>query len=210
MKAVAITANPEVESLTQAVGSAFLDGAAESGALTDMIDLHAEAFNPVYSMEDRLHYLGQGPVPDDVAALQSRIEDADVIAFVFPMYWFSMPAIMKGFFDRVLCRGFSYNIDGTPGALAGKTIKLIILCGASEGSHRIDGVDKAIDVQICQRTLRDYCGVQDIEKVYLDGLNMGDQDEQVREEMRKRLIRISVLGSQTAVQTASQKPEVQS
>ncbi|AKV55128.1 NAD(P)H dehydrogenase (quinone) [Bifidobacterium actinocoloniiforme DSM 22766] len=205
MKAVAITANPEPRSLTEAMGNAFLDGAAEAGADTDLIDLYAEGFNPVYSMEDRLHYLDQGPLPADVAAMQNRIADADVLAFVFPIYWFSLPALMKGFFDRVLCRRFAYHADGTPGALAGKKVRLIMLCGGEEARFRSDGVDAAIDTQLVQRTLNGYCGVDDIEKVYIDRLTSGDDDPQVREEIKHRLIRVTLMGRKLAVEGGASK-----
>ncbi|RBQ00009.1 NAD(P)H-dependent oxidoreductase [Bifidobacterium xylocopae] len=200
MKVVAITANPDPKSLTDAVGNAFLNGAAEGGASTDLIDLNTEGFNPVYTMEDRLHFLDQGPLPEDVAAMQGRIADADVLAFVFPVYWFSMPALMKGFIDRVLCRRFAYNVDGTPGVLAGRKVRLIMLCGAEEERLRADGVDEAIDIQLVRRTLGDYCGVGDVEKIYVDQLVAGDDDPQVREAIERRLVEITLMGRRLAVE----------
>ncbi|BDR52860.1 hypothetical protein KIM372_07670 [Bombiscardovia nodaiensis] len=204
MKAVAITANPDPESLTLAVGNAFLNGAAEGGALTDLIDLYAEGFDPTYTMEDRLHYSEQGPLPQDVAALQDRIADADVLTFVFPMYWFGMPAMMKGFFDRVLCRRFAYHADGTEGALAGKKVRLLILCGGREDDFRRNGVNDAVETQICQRTLTDYCAITDIEKMYIDGLGNGeDADEESAQDIRQRLVHVSLMGRQLALEGGS-------
>ena len=115
-----ITSNPEKDSMTDAVGAAFAAGAVERGASADVLDLYDEGFNPVYSAADRAHYLGHAPMPEDVVPIQRRLAQADVIALVFPIYWYTMPAMVKGLFDRVICRGFAYHPDGTPGALADK------------------------------------------------------------------------------------------
>ena len=110
-----ITSNPEKDSMTDAVGAAFAAGAVERGASADVLDLYDEGFNPVYSAADRAHYLGHAPMPEDVLLIQRRLAQADVIALVFPIYWYTMPAMVKGLFDRVICRGFAYHPDGTPG-----------------------------------------------------------------------------------------------
>lgn len=123
-----ITSNPEKDSMTDAVGAAFAAGAVERGASADVLDLYDEGFNPVYSAADRAHYLGHAPMPEDVVPIQRRLAQADVIALVFPIYWYTMPAMVKGLFDRVICRGFAYHPDGTPGALADKTVRVIGLC----------------------------------------------------------------------------------
>lgn len=126
-----ITSNPEKDSMTDAVGAAFAAGAVERGASADVLDLYDEGFNPVYSAADRAHYLGHAPMPEDVVPIQRRLAQADVIALVFPIYWYTMPAMVKGLFDRVICRGFAYHPDGTPGALADKTVRVIMLTGGS-------------------------------------------------------------------------------
>ena len=104
-----ITSNPEKDSMTDAVGAAFAAGAVERGASADVLDLYDEGFNPVYSAADRAHYLGHAPMPEDVVPIQRRLAQADVIALVFPIYWYTMPAMVKGLFDRVICRGFAYH-----------------------------------------------------------------------------------------------------
>ena len=91
-----ITSNPEKDSMTDAVGAAFAAGAVERGASADVLDLYDEGFNPVYSAADRAHYLGHAPMPEDVVPIQRRLAQADVIALVFPIYWYTMPAMVKG------------------------------------------------------------------------------------------------------------------
>ena len=132
-----ITSNPEPSSMTNATGEAFAEGAGAQGARTELIDLYGIGFDPVYTAADRAHYLGRGPMPEDVAALQARLAEADVIAIVFPVYWYTMPAMVKGLFDRVICRDFAYHADGRPGALAGKTVRVILLTGGSREWYEV-------------------------------------------------------------------------
>ncbi|WP_029678480.1 NAD(P)H-dependent oxidoreductase [Bifidobacterium sp. 7101] len=201
MKIVAVTANPEPKSLTDAAGNALLDGAAEGGARTELIDLCAEGFNPVFGMEDRTHYLGQGPMPEDVQAMQERIKDADVLALVFPVYWYSMPAIMKGFIDRVICRGFAYNADGTPGALAGRRVELVMLTGGDKEWYQSSGIGEALDNQLRRQTFLKYCQVAQVETIYVDNLDSGNDEQQAREAADRHLVALALKGRQLAAGT---------
>ena len=181
-----ITSNPEKDSMTDAVGAAFAAGAVERGASADVLDLYDEGFNPVYSAADRAHYLGHAPMPEDVVPIQRRLAQADVIALVFPIFWYTMPAMVKGLFDRVICRGFAYHPDGTPGALADKTVRVIMLTGGSRQWYESDGIGESLDNQICRQTFAKYCGVKDVELVYVDNLSMGDDSSDKRRGPTRR------------------------
>ena len=50
-----------------------------------------------------------GRIRDDVATEQSKLKEADIVIFQFPMYWFSMPAILKGWIDRIMLEGFAFT-----------------------------------------------------------------------------------------------------
>lgn len=192
---LAITANPDPDSLTQAVGKAFLEGAASGGAGTEFVDLHAIGFDPTYTMADRRQYLAQGPMPEDVEQLQGKILDADVIALVCPIYWCQMPAMMKGFTERVLCRHFGYNPDHSKSAIADKTFRFIALTGSSEQWYRDNGIHDALYKQIIYYMFHHYCGVDDAELVYVDNLQMGDDSPEARQAAARHLERIKALGS---------------
>jgi NAD(P)H dehydrogenase (quinone) len=191
-----ITGNPEPASLTAATGEAFAAGARGHGAKAEVLDLYAIGFNPSYGAADRAHYLGQAPMPADVAPVQNKLAEADVIALVFPVYWYTMPAMMKGFFDRVICRGFAYDAaTSKPLALAGKKVRVIALTGGSRQWYESDGVDAALRNQICAQTFTKYCGVSDVDLVYVDNLSMGDSDHDKRDAAAVQLERIKALGA---------------
>lgn len=186
-KVTVITSNPESNSLTNAVGKAFADGATSSGARADIIDLYKIGFNPVYGIDDRNHYLGKAPVPEDIKGLQEQLADSDVIALVFPIYWYSMPAMMKGFLDRVFCRGFAYYPGGKPGRLAGKTVRIVLLTGSSQEWTEEAGIDEALRNQIIRQALGKYCGIEDVEFMYVDNLKMGNDDPERRARAAEQL-----------------------
>jgi NAD(P)H dehydrogenase (quinone) len=198
MKVLVITSNPETGSLTNAVAESFAHGAEVGGAHSELLDLYAIGFNPVYSNQDRQHYLGKSPVPEDVAALHAKLVEADVIALVFPIYWYTMPAMMKGFFDRVVCRGFAYRKDGLPGALAGKRVRIFALSGGAEDWYKASGMDKALQFQICDRTFKHYCGVEDVAMHYVDGLTMGDDSPEARQQASAKLRQVTLIGEKLA------------
>ncbi|MCI1219309.1 MAG: NAD(P)H-dependent oxidoreductase [Bifidobacterium sp.] len=190
-----ITSNPEPASLTAAVGEALAAGARAAGAHAEVIDLHRIGFSPVYTAVDRNHYLGRAPMPGDVVPIQNRLAGADAIVLVFPVYWYTMPAMMKGFFDRVICRDFAYDAaTGNPLALAGKTVRVIMLTGGSQQWYESDGIDAALRNQICAQTFKKYCGVNDVDLVYVDNVTMGGNDCDQRAAAALQLERIKSLG----------------
>lgn len=67
----------------------------------------APAFNPVLT-EEEIHLPGKSQYVDDVQAEQVRVPRSDKVAFIFPIYSISMPAMMKGYIDRVMTINFAY------------------------------------------------------------------------------------------------------
>jgi multimeric flavodoxin WrbA len=59
--------------------------------------------------KEQEHAFAVGHGPDDILTEQRKVADADLVIFHFPVWWFSMPAILKGWFDRVFSRGFAYS-----------------------------------------------------------------------------------------------------
>ena len=84
-----------------------------------------------------------GEYPDfciDIDREQARLRAHDVIVFLFPMYWYSTPAILKEWQDLVLEYGFAYGHDGT--ALRGKTLLCAITAGGAEDAYRPAGYNQ--------------------------------------------------------------------
>ena len=74
----------------------------------EVIDLVQDNFNPVMEKED-LKVFAQGKAADErVYEYQNKIKEADILIFDFPIWWSTMPAILKGFFDKVFLKDFAY------------------------------------------------------------------------------------------------------
>ncbi|MCS6890814.1 MAG: NAD(P)H-dependent oxidoreductase [Rhodovarius sp.] len=110
MRVLVLYAHPLPESFNAATHQAVLAGLAAAGHTVDDCDLYAEGFNPVLSPEERRHYhdLTVNRLP--VARYVDRLLAAEGLVLVFPTWCFSMPAILKGWFDRVLLPGVSFTL----------------------------------------------------------------------------------------------------
>lgn len=113
MHALVVLAHPLSDSLCAHLAQAAVDALQARGATVDVLDLYAQDFQPsLTAVERRLHYATPEPGPD-IVALQRRLAAADTLVLVFPTWWFSMPAILKGWFDRVWAPKFAFE-HGTP------------------------------------------------------------------------------------------------
>lgn len=76
-----------------------------------VIDLNKDNFNPVFT-ESELALYSRGSFSDPlVEKYQYMLNESSEVIFIFPIWWMNMPAILKGFFDKVLLYGFAYNYE---------------------------------------------------------------------------------------------------
>ncbi|MEV4126793.1 NAD(P)H-dependent oxidoreductase [Nocardia sp. NPDC049707] len=100
---------PHRRSFSAAAAAAAIRGATAAGHEVDVIDLAADGFNPAMTADD-LRAWRRGVVVDPVVAdYQRRLLEADHLVFVFPVWWEAMPAATKGFLDRVLTKGLTFE-----------------------------------------------------------------------------------------------------
>lgn len=113
MRALVVLAHPLSDSLCAHLAREAIDALRARGVDVDVLDLYAETFQPALTeAERRLHYATPEPGPD-IVALQQRLARAEMLILVFPTWWFSMPAMLKGWFDRVWAPKFAFE-HGTP------------------------------------------------------------------------------------------------
>jgi NAD(P)H dehydrogenase (quinone) len=156
MTALIVAAHPDQDSLTLALARR-LAGELQSAELAD---LAAEGFDPRFSAADRHSYRVAGEYPADVASEQRRLDAAEHLVLVFPVYWWSMPALLKGWIDRVFVNGWAFEIDPADGMrrkLGGLTVHLVPIAGDSAGVYDRHGYEQSLRTQI-EHGVVDYCG----------------------------------------------------
>lgn len=129
-----LSAHPEARSLNGALRRAGVDHLRQAGHAVVESDLYAMDWDPVLRRRDggaeapadgeppRFHVSrdtrrahSAGEQPRDVMEEQAKLQTADALVVQFPLWWYGMPAILKGWFDRVLVSGFAFGTDPATG-----------------------------------------------------------------------------------------------
>lgn len=164
MHALIVISHPKPTSFTHALAAEVAAGVADAGAshTVEIADLAAEGFDPVFNAQDHDYLDGKAELPADVVAEIERLERADAVVLVYPVYWWSFPALLKGWIDRVFTYGWAYG-DGGADEPAGRLERFRFhLIGAGASSIRTyarRGYWGAMRTQIDQGVFG-YCGAQ--------------------------------------------------
>jgi NAD(P)H dehydrogenase (quinone) len=164
MKIFIVHAHPEPQSFCSAMKDTAVETFQKLGHEVQVSDLHQMKWNPVasgddfefrsqpdylvYALEQRASYKS-GQLSPDILAEIEKLKWCDLLIFNFPMYWFSVPAIMKGWIDRVFVSGFCYGGKRfyDQGGLKGKKGLLAFTLGGREhmfGEDKIHGEMQAM------------------------------------------------------------------
>jgi len=111
MRILYIYCHPLPESFHAAIRKEVLRALNDAGHQVDLLDLYAEKFDPVLSEEGRRHY---HDVSRNRAGLESyiaRLTSAEVLILQFPTWCFGLPAMLKGFFDRMIMPGVAFDLS---------------------------------------------------------------------------------------------------
>lgn len=109
MKVVIVFNHPYEGSFGNAILNAVTKGLKGAGHEVDLMHLDNDGFNPVMSKADLKAFVDHKPVDPQVIDYNERLEKADHLIFIFPIWWDLMPAMTKGFVDRVLTPGVVYD-----------------------------------------------------------------------------------------------------
>jgi NAD(P)H dehydrogenase (quinone) len=179
MNALIVYANPEPTSFSGALKDVSARILRDAGCGVEISDLYGENFNPVAGRHDfttvadpaRFHYQteqGHAFANDGYAAdlkrEQARFKKADLLVVHFPLWWGGMPAILKGWFDRVLAYGFAY-VDGKrydTGYFRGRRGILCVTTGGTAERFSAGGVYGPIEQVLypVNRCMIEYLGLE--------------------------------------------------
>jgi NAD(P)H dehydrogenase (quinone) len=159
MNVLIVFAHPEPASFSAALKNQAVATLTAAGHSVVVSDLYALGWNPALGPrefeDDRAnpdfldlsreqeHAFANGSHAADVRAEQTRVAAADLVLFHFPVWWFGMPAMLKGWVDRVFSRGFAYSAGRKyeRGHFHGKRAMLCITIGTASTLYEPDGID---------------------------------------------------------------------
>lgn len=159
MNVLIVYAHPEPKSFNGAMKDVAVKTLTAAGHDVVVSDLYSMGFNPVAGHDDfeeqpsnpeffslpieQTNAYEKGTTSPDIAVEMEKLKRADLVIFQFPVWWFSMPAVLKGWADRVFARGFAY-LPGRKydtGMFKGKTAMVTTTTGSSADTYAPDGID---------------------------------------------------------------------
>ncbi|XP_053305487.1 NAD(P)H dehydrogenase [quinone] 1-like [Spea bombifrons] len=182
-RALVVLAHQEKTSFNYAMKEAAVEALKKNGWEVTESDLYAMRFNPVASRDDVtgnpkdpesfkygaecMAAWKEGRLSKDLVEEQKKLEAADLVIFQFPMFWFGLPAILKGWFDRVLTQGFAFSMQNMYDNGNFKNTKAILsfTTGGMESMYTPTGINGDINVLLwpVQQGILHYCGFQVLE-----------------------------------------------
>jgi NAD(P)H dehydrogenase (quinone) len=169
MKYLIIFAHPNPASFGSSLIKALHNHlVSEKSNEVEIRNLYEIGFNPVLSADD-FSLLADNKIPKDIGIEQEYVKWADHIIFVYPVWWGAMPAILKGYIDRVFSEGFAYEYvaDGSKGLLSPRKGSTICTTGAYSEEYK--HVQDAMNI-ISGEVIFDFVGIKPYKQLFYGGV----------------------------------------
>ena len=175
MSTLIVTAHPDPGSLTHQAAARVAE--LLPAGTTETAHLAQEGFDPRFTATDRADYLGRTVSDPAVVVEQQRVDRATDLVLVFPVWWWSMPALLKGWVDRVFVGGWAFTFgpdDRIVPALGRLTAHLLPISGTAAESFDRHGYTQAFRTQV-EHGVLDYCGIRRGARAFLWESESGDE-----------------------------------
>lgn len=166
MKQLIILCHPVSEKIKKIVSNE-LTGLYDRYKLeTELRDLYEINFNPVLSMSD-ISASRNGTFSEDILEEQKAVREADFILFIYPIWWMGMPAMLKGYIDRVFSEGFAYSVTnkGVKRLLKGKKVVIVNTFGQPSELYPMRFYDQSISYE---KQIFESCGMDVVLHYYME------------------------------------------
>lgn len=177
MNVLIILGHPRTDSLCGALADAFGKGATEAGAAVRRLDLATLDFDPdVHTPSPN-----QQPFEADLLAARELIRWAEHLVFVYPTWWGTMPALLKGFLDRVLTPDFAFRTceggTGYQGLLGGRSAQLITTMDTPPLIHRL--IYRQPGRNAMARATLGFCGIRPVRSLVFGSVKDASQEQRL-------------------------------
>lgn len=185
MKHLVVYAHPYNQSLNHSIKETVVETLKKNGHEVVVRDLYKLDFQPVLKPE---HIVGmrEGIIPEDVKKEQEFVAEADVITFIAPVWWTGLPAILKGYVDRVFAFGFAYSAgpEGVIKLLEGKKGFMISTHGNPKEVYDEMGMTASLKMT-SDIGIWDFTGIEPVEHLLFGSI--GYLDEKAYKDMLKQV-----------------------
>ena len=174
MKQLIVYAHPNPASFAHAILETLEETYKAQGHEVVVRDLYALGFDPVLTGND-FAAMKAGALPEDIQTEQAHITWADCITVVHPVWWGGLPAILKGYFDRLLLPGFAYSYgpEGIVGLLKGK--KVIVVANHGNPAEYYEASQMYASMRrVEDGGIYEFCGLEVLEHIYNPSVPMVD------------------------------------
>ncbi|MFO7879673.1 MAG: NAD(P)H-dependent oxidoreductase [Bacteroidota bacterium] len=188
MNTLIIYAHYKEPSFNSAIRDVLAESFHDKGNEVIMRDLYNIKFNPVLSRKD-LESIDEERYPTEITEEQKFIKRAELIVFVYPIWWSGMPAMLKGYIERVFLEGFAFKTkNGKARPLL--TDKKVMLFNTT-GSTEFFNTQKQRDAlnEITEKCIFEFCGMEIINHTYFHAVQ--DVDEDTRKAMLAKVREIT-------------------
>lgn len=184
--ALVVLAHHRSDSLTASMAERAANRLEGDGYRVDLLNLHAEGFDPRNSVADEPDYGDRDKTYSaEVHRHIRRVHAAEVIVVVFPVWWFGLPALLKGWFDRVWNYGLAYGRSRSP--MAGKRMLWLALAGLTARDPNADLVASVLEGPL-RRGVSEYCGISETHAAVLYDSEGQDLSGEARAEHFRGLV----------------------
>lgn len=175
MKQLVLFAHPNPASFSRALVDTVIEAYRAQGDEVVLRDLYAMGFDPVLKGSD-FEAIQAGQLPADIATEQAHVREADAITVIYPVWWTGLPAILKGYIDRVFLYGFAYEYgpQGPEGKLKGKKVVLLSSVGHPNEVYEARGMLASMR-QTSDEGIFGFCGMDVVEHRFFGGIPASDE-----------------------------------
>lgn len=172
MKTTVIYAHPWHGSYNKAILDNVVEQLESRNKPYQVIDLNKDNFNPVLDEGDLSVFSKGEPTDKMVHHYQGMLRESDEIIFIFPIWWFDLPAILKGFIDKVMLKGFAYDETevGLEGLLTHVSRTHVITTSEVPASY----LKNSIEETFIRLTLKSI-GLNDIKWLHCDAVSSSEE-----------------------------------
>ncbi|CAN5818481.1 NAD(P)H-dependent oxidoreductase [soil metagenome] len=158
MNVLVVYCHPDPDSFTAAARTVVVETLRRGGHDVRLEDLYADGFQPVLSADERLTHREPGVAPE----LQRYADDlrwCEAIVFVYPTWWSGMPAMLKGWVDRVWARGIAWDLPPGASTVRGRlrNVRRLAIVTSHGSSRWVNWLEGRCGRLIITRTLRVLC-----------------------------------------------------